>query len=218
MSSDLVNLFRVSRTFESGSGTVTALNTISCVVTQGEHVALVGPSGSGKTTLLALMAGLEKPDTGEVNWPSLQTPLRPQRIGMAYQGASLLPSLTVAENVGAPLLIADDPSLHPTKISEMLTSLGLAGLESRYPDQLSGGQAQRVVLARAMVMRPALLLADEPTGHLDQNTGKAIMATLFNWARMQGVTLVVATHDPAVAKRFDHVWRLDHGEMTKDTE
>ena len=212
MSDILVRLDDVTRHHAVGSETVFALQSVSCSVRTCEHVVVIGASGSGKSTLLAHMASLDRPNFGFVTWPSLpaETLLRPQYVSVSFQSPSLLPSLTVQQNVEVPLLVLGQQDTEQKSI-RMLERLGIAHLRERLPDEISGGQAQRVALARAMATEPALLLADEPTGQLDQETGQSTIGTLIAWADQIKTTLVVATHDSQVARKFKTQWSMSFG-------
>ena len=212
MSDDLVKLNAATRKYVVGSDIVSALDNVNCAIKRQQHVAVMGASGSGKSTLLAMMAGLDQLDSGAVAWPAFagKTPLRPKYVSVSFQSPSLLPSLTVQQNVEVPLLVLDEVEVEK-KAMKALDRLGLAHLGDRHPDELSGGQAQRVALARAMVAEPALLLADEPTGQLDQDTGQSVIEGLVTWADEHGTTLVIATHDPQVARKFAIQWRMSFG-------
>ena len=177
----------------------------------------MGSSGSGKSTLLHLFAGIDRPSSGDIHWPALgeRDDLRPGKIAIAFQAASLVPFLSVAENIRLPLLVLGDIAEVNNSAMAALAILGLEELAEKLPDELSGGQAQRVALARAMATRPRLLLADEPTGQLDQVTGKATIVCLMSWAEAAESGLVVATHDLAVAENFDEIWQMDHGRLTQ---
>jgi len=185
-------------------------------VAPGDRIALVGPSGSGKSTLLHLMAGLDIPTSGVISWPALgaRETLRPSKIGIVFQMPSLLPSLSVVENVEVPLLL--DHKGAPTARAaalEALARLDLAALADKLPDELSGGQAQRVAVARALAPRPPLLLADEPTGQLDHPTSRHLFDVLLAALAETPTALVVATHDRAIAERMTTVWRIHHGTL-----
>ena len=207
------------RSYKRGGAMVTALAPTTCRVIAGSSIALVGPSGSGKSTLLHLMAGLDAPTTGTIEWPTLGLieDLRPGKIAVVFQAPSLMAALTVAENVELPLILMNDADGARDKAATALARLGLDSLASKLPEELSGGQAQRVALARAMASRPNLILADEPTGQLDQATGSAVMNALLAWTSEKGAAVVVATHDKTIAGRMDHVWRMDHGHLTLPT-
>lgn len=190
-----------------------ALSDVNLEVGEGDRIALVGRSGSGKSTLLNLIAALDVPTAGQITWPGLDSPPATGDVGTAFQSASLIPWLTVEENVRLPLLLsARKRSADPVGLLERL---GVANLVNKLPSELSGGQAQRVGLARAMVSTPALLVADEPSGQLDHHTAEQVIATLKNWADANGSALVIATHDPAIAGLMTRQWTLDHGQMTE---
>jgi ABC-type lipoprotein export system ATPase subunit len=215
MADELVRVDGVSRRFQTRGGAVDAVTKVSCVINRGERIAVVGASGSGKSTLLALFAKLDEPSEGSITWPGFpegQT-LRPRHIGVAFQTQSLLPSLTAAENVEVPLLIAGETKDNRVRVAEALESVGLSHVADRLPEELSGGQAQRVGAARAIVTSPRLLLADEPTGQLDQVAAQHLIDMLLAWAERTGAALVVATHDQQVARRFKTVWHMSHGRL-----
>jgi putative ABC transport system ATP-binding protein len=204
----------VSRVFGSGRSTVTALDGVTCEVRAGELIAVTGPSGSGKSTLLHLLAGLDRPTSGSLSWPALglASALRPASVAVVFQGPSLLPPLDTLENVGLPLLLmgaseadARQQALHA------LERVGAADLADRLPEELSGGQAQRAAVARALAGRPRLLLADEPTGQLDHAAGGQVIALLIEAARSLGAALVISTHDARVAGELPVRWRMRHG-------
>lgn len=211
----LVEAKQLSRSFRRDQAEVAALAPISFTIRPRDRIAVVGPSGSGKTTLLHLIAGLDEPTSGSLAWPDLGTrdQLRPRQIGVVFQSASLMPALTSAENVALPILLTEGSDDGVAAAMRMLTTLGLAGLADRLPEELSGGQAQRVAMARAMVTAPRLLLADEPTGQLDHDNGAQLLDHLLAFLEASDAALVVATHDPAVAARMNRVWRLDHGQL-----
>ena len=216
MADALVAGIRVARRFRQGGSTLEALLPASFAVEPGDRIAVVGPSGSGKSTLLQLMADLDSPSSGELRWPALglSGSLRPRRIGVVFQAPSLISTLSAVENVEVPLrLLGVDGSPRAAAL-EALDGVGLAALADKLPDALSGGQAQRVALVRAIVLRPRLVLADEPTGQLDQRSARQAIDALLQAASNSGAALVVATHDPAVAQRFRTVWTIDHGVLT----
>jgi ABC-type lipoprotein export system ATPase subunit len=212
----LVSARELSRSYAQGGKTIEALKPTTCEIRRKMRIAIMGSSGSGKSTLLHLFAGLDLPTGGAIRWPALgaRDDLRPGMISIAFQGPSLVPFLSVAENVGLPLFVLGKASVANATAMTELERFGLADLAEKLPDELSGGQAQRVALARAMASRPRLLLADEPTGQLDQATGATTIATLIAWAEATESALVVATHDAAVAQSFDEVWHMDHGRLT----
>ena len=211
----VVEAVAVSRRYGQGSHPVEALAAVSFQVMPGDRIALMGPSGSGKSTLLHLMADLDSPSGGSLEWPALGSSgtLRPSRIGMVFQVPSLLPMLSVAENVELPMRLDRCPDAARARAMAALEAVGMAALAEKLPDELSGGQAQRVGIARALANRPALILADEPTGQLDRATAQAVFDTLLGMLEGSPAALVVATHDPAVAARLDAVWTLAHGRL-----
>lgn len=216
MSDSLVVCDRVSRTYGRGNRAVVALHDVSCAVLVSDRIALVGPSGSGKSTLLHLMAGLDHSTSGSVAWPVWEgTPFgHPSRASLVFQEASLIPSLSAIENAAFPLLVQGvDPADAMERAARALDLLGIGSVAGREPDELSGGQAQRVAVARAVAAQPALVLADEPTGKLDRTTGAQVVDLMLEACDHVGAGLVVATHDRAVACRMDAVWNLHDGEL-----
>ncbi len=210
----------VACTFGSGTAAVVAVHGVSATVAPGTRVALTGPSGSGKSTLLHLMAGLEMPTAGTVSWPGLGGhPLAvPGRIGVVFQGPSLLPALDVVENVALPLLLADTAEDEATaRAVAALDLLAIGDLAHKLPDQLSGGQAQRVAVARALAARPALILADEPTGQLDHEAAALVIDVLLHATTELGAALVVSTHDPLIARRLPTQWAMRDGTLSAAT-
>ena len=210
----LVRIQNLSRTYWRGTRSVQALVEATGVIRPGDRIALVGPSGSGKSTLLQLIAGLDQPTGGQITWPALDetSGLLPLQVSFVFQMLSLLPPLSVLENVELPLLLGDKgvEEAHETALA-MLELFNLQELAGKLPEELSGGQAQRVAMARALACRPRLLLADEPTGQLDQHTARQMFDVLFDMLQVSGTALVVATHDPAVAERLAVNWRMQHG-------
>ncbi len=216
----LVDVQNVSLSFVAGASTVNAVQDVSCVIEQGEHIAITGPSGSGKSSLLALIGGLDAPQKGKISWPkwgSSQS-LRPRHIGMAFQSASLLPSLTVEENVELPLQMLGETNGSSARAREVLSLLALEHLADRLPAELSGGQMQRVAFARALVTKPELILADEPTGQLDQATGAHVMQQVISALENTKTTLVIATHDLALAMAFPSRWKMSFGKLDSTTD
>ncbi|AWN50932.1 ABC transporter ATP-binding protein [Methylobacterium sp. 17Sr1-1] len=202
-----------------GAARVHILKGISLAVAPGEAVGLVGPSGSGKSTLLMTMAGLERPDSGRVVVEGTDLAgldedalarFRGRRIGIVFQSFHLVPTMTALENVALPLELADAPDAHGRAARE-LEAVGLGHRLNHYPAQLSGGEQQRVAIARAVAPEPAILVADEPTGNLDEATGAQIVDLLFSLKRDRGATLVLVTHDPGLARLCDRTVRLRSG-------
>ena len=205
------------RTYGSGPSATVALQPTDCVVRAGARVAVVGPSGSGKSTLLHLMAGLDQPTAGTIDWPGLggSPAARPDTVGVVFQGPSLLPDLDVAENVALPLLFGDVPvDRAAARAAEALARLGVGDLAAKLPEELSGGQAQRVAAARVLAGRPRLILADEPTGQLDRHAGAQVISVLLEAADELGAALLVATHDATVAERLSDRWTMRDGHLT----
>jgi len=209
----------VSRVFGTGPGAVVAVHGTSCVIDAGSRVAVIGSSGSGKSTLLHLLAGLEQPTVGSVTWPGLPPePERAFQIGVVFQAPSLVPALTVAENTALPLVLAGRPDGESqTRAGAALAAVGMDDLAGKLPEELSGGQGQRVAVARVLAQRPRLVLADEPTGQLDRATGQQLIGVLLATASQIGAALVVSTHDRAVADHLDTHWYMYEGRLYTST-
>lgn len=213
---NLVVATDASRTFGSGRSAVVAVQGTTAEVSPGARIAIAGPSGSGKSTLLHLMAGLELPTRGKVTWPSFSTDaaVRAQDIGVVFQSPSLVPALDVAENTGLPLVLAGvDEQECRDRVAEALELVGVSDLAARLPEELSGGQAQRVAVARVLAQRPRLVLADEPTGQLDHATGQHLIDVLLATTAQIGAALVVTTHDRTVLERLDTHWTMHEGRL-----
>jgi ABC-type lipoprotein export system ATPase subunit len=209
----------VGRTYGAGRAAVVALHDATCEVFAGELVALVGPSGSGKSTLLHLLAGLDAPTAGTISWPALgaRDALRPGPVGVVFQGPSLLPLLDVSENVALPLLLAGNGRERAAEGARTaLARLGLEDLGAKLPEELSGGQAQRVAVARVLAGAPRLILADEPTGQLDHVAGAQVIDVLIETATATGAALVVSTHDDELAAGLAAQWRMADGRLRVD--
>jgi len=213
----LVRCSSAGRTYGSGAASTVALEPTDCAVAPGARIGVVGPSGSGKSTLLHLMAGLDDPTVGTVEWPAIgdRQALRPGPVTVIFQGPSLLAPLTVEENVALPLILAGrkDAAAHAAARGALGT-LDLLELADKLPEEISGGQAQRVAVARALAGSPRLILADEPTGQLDHANASAVVDVLLAAATHAGAALVVSTHDPEVAQRLSDVWELHGGRLT----
>jgi putative ABC transport system ATP-binding protein/lipoprotein-releasing system ATP-binding protein len=212
-----VRCARVSRTYGAGQAANVALQPTDCEVNAGQRIGLVGPSGSGKSTLLHLMAGLDDPSAGTVSWPAIGTraQLRPGRVAVIFQGPSLLPPLSVLENTALPLLIGGMTDTEARRVArEALGKLGLAELADKLPEEISGGQAQRVAVARALAGEPSLILADEPTGQLDSVNATGVVDVLLAASAHAGAALVVSTHDDHVAARLPERWEIHNGQLT----
>jgi len=204
-----------------GAARVHILKDIDLHIGSGEAVGLIGPSGSGKSTLLMVMAGLERPDSGAVAIAGEDlgrldedglARFRGRRIGIVFQSFHLIPTMTALENVAVPLELAGTADAFE-RATEELAAVGLADRLGHYPAQLSGGEQQRVALARALAPNPAILVADEPTGNLDESTGRQIVDLLFAGHAARHTTLVLVTHDPALASRCDRVIRMRSGRL-----
>ncbi len=211
----------LQKAYQMGEVTVNALQGVDFTVEKGEFVAIMGPSGSGKSTLLHLLGGLDAPSDGEVMLGGRRlahlsdddiTIVRRRQIGFIFQFFNLLPTLSAAENVALPLLI-DGRSLdeYRLRIDELLTLVGLGDRQDHKPDQLSGGQQQRVAIARALVTDPVIVLADEPTGNLDSESGDEILRLLRRACDEKQQTIVMVTHDPKAAEYADRIVRLKDG-------
>jgi len=210
---------KVSKSVDGPDGRLTILDDVGFTLARGDSLAIVGASGSGKTTLLGLLAGLDRPSSGEITLAGerldaldeeARARLRRRRVGFVFQNFHLLPALNAEENVMLPLELEGGADAR-TRAGEALARVGLAARKHHYPAQLSGGEQQRVALARAFVTRPSLLFADEPTGNLDTRTGQAIIDLLFDLNAAAGTTLVLVTHDEHLAVRCGRTLRLDGG-------
>lgn len=211
----------VDLTLPAISGPVKILRKVNLSVTSGESLAIIGPSGSGKSSLISLSAGLEKPTAGEVfllgekiNSQSEDelARLRRGRVSMVFQSFHLLPTMTAFDNVRVPLEIAKLDNID-RRAKTILSNVGLENRLHHYPGQLSGGERQRVAIARALASDPELVFADEPTGNLDQRTGQGVADMLFDLARERGTTLILVTHDLALAKRAGRIVTMQDGEL-----
>ncbi|KIC27602.1 ABC transporter ATP-binding protein [Leisingera sp. ANG-M6] len=219
--SPVLHLLDASLTLNSNTGPVEILHGISLDVRQGETLGLVGPSGSGKSSLLMLMGGLEQATGGTVNAlgqdltamdEDALARFRRNNMGVVFQSFHLIPTMTALENVATPLELAGVKDAFPRAQAE-LEAVGLGHRAGHFPAQMSGGEQQRVALARALAPRPAILLADEPTGNLDEANGAAVMDLLFGLRDRYGATLVMVTHAPELASRCDRVVRLRDGRV-----
>jgi putative ABC transport system ATP-binding protein len=215
----------VTRTYHSGERTLTVLKDITFTLEAGGVLAIVGPSGSGKTTLLGLLAGLDRPSAGRivVDGTDLGTldedgraRWRRQRIGFVFQSFQLIPTLTALENVQVPLELAGIPDA-PATAAALLSRVGLAERAGHYPVQLSGGEQQRVAVARAFATRPRILLADEPTGNLDGANGATVVELMLALNVEYGTTLILVTHDMDLASRARRILRLADGRVVADS-
>ena len=219
----MIKVDNLTRIYQTGSNRQVVFDALTFEVEKGETVALLGASGSGNTTLLNLISGIDTPDAGQVLIDGVdvhalgepqRTLLRRRQIGFVFQFFNLIPTLTAGENVALPLeLLGSDDRAARERADALLEQVGLGGLGMRYPETLSGGEQQRAAIARALVHQPAVLLADEPTGNLDEDTGRLIIDLLTALARQQGTTLLLVTHSMQVAQAADRVLRLSHGRV-----
>ena len=218
---------RVSRHYQMGSTTIRAVDDVTLEVRSGEFLALLGSSGSGKSTLLNLMAGLDRPTSGAIfaqgrNLSELNSlelaRYRSRTVGMVFQSFNLLPRMTLEENIELPLRLAEiDRTERARRVQEALVRVGLEKRLAHRPSELSGGEQQRAALARALVNRPALLFADEPTGNLDSVTGESIMLLLREVQRSLGMTIVLVTHERPLAEKFaDRIASVADGKLVSD--
>jgi putative ABC transport system ATP-binding protein len=219
----IIRLDRVSKDYSEGDEVRHVLRETSVAFSEGEVAAIRGRSGSGKSTLLNLIAGIDSPSAGEV-WvagsclsrlpPSERTLFRRDHLGFVFQFFNLIPTLSVVENVQLPAELRGASTADAARRARsLLEEVGLAGRETSFPDRLSGGEQQRVAIARALVQGPRVLLADEPTGNLDDATGEAVMDLLERLTRERGGTLVLVTHSLGVASRADRVFTIDEGHV-----
>ena len=213
----------LTQTYLSGGRHLTVLNNITFSLEHGGFLAIVGPSGSGKTTLLGLLAGLDRPTSGTIRLDGHdlgamtedeRAILRSQKVGFVFQSFHLIPTLTARENVQVPLELRDEPA--EERAQDLLSRVGLGDRGHHYPAQLSGGEQQRVALARAFASRPEILFADEPTGNLDAKNGASIIDLMMGLNRELGTTLVLVTHDRALAEKAHRMIRLADGLVVED--
>lgn len=221
----VIQLKGIVKDFKLGDETVHALNGINLEIGQGEYISIMGPSGSGKSTLLNLIALLDRPSNGEYllndrNITDLEDDdlarIRRENFGFVFQFFHLIPRLTAAENIEIPLILAGmEPAQRKEKVALALQSFGIEERADHRPDQLSGGQMQRVAIARATILQPTVILADEPTGNLDQATGKQVI-DLIEQLNQQGVTLIIVTHDINIGERAARQIQIIDGIITSD--
>lgn len=225
MSSPILEVHNLSKLFEQAGTPIPVLQGLELVVQSGETVAILGQSGSGKSTLLALLAALDRPTSGTIrlqgqNLNALDeqalAALRARQIGIVFQQFHLMGTLTALENVALPLELQGDPDA-PTKAHEALSGVGLAKRQTHFPSQLSGGERQRVAIARALAIRPSILLADEPSGNLDQRTGDEVIGLLFDRVAAEKATLLLVTHNEQLAARCHRRLVLQDGRLQELT-
>lgn len=221
----MITVKHLTMRLAAGGRFVTILDDISLDIPTKQMVAIVGPSGSGKSTLLGLIAGLDKPTSGSIILDGVDitglperemTRYRRQKIGYIFQSFHLIPTLTALENVAVPLELNGDPAARG-RAEELLAAVGLRDRSGHYPVQLSGGEQQRVAVARAFACRPPILLADEPTGNLDSTTGRQVIDLLLGLNRDHGSSLVLVTHDAALASHAERIVSLRDGRIESDT-
>ena len=220
----MIEVKNLTRSFQSGDSTVTAVNNVSFSVPEGKFVSIIGRSGSGKSTLLSLLGALDQPSKGSIAIAGRDIArlsdntlvnYRRKQIGFVFQGYNLIPNLTALENVMLPMSFNGTPAAtRKQRASELLNEVGISGdKQLRKPGKLSGGEQQRVAIARALANKPSLILADEPTGNLDTETGKKIFDLLHKLSREQKTTIIVVTHDLSIAGRTDESFRLQDGKL-----
>lgn len=214
----------LTKEYRSGDHALAVLTDVSFSIPQGALVSIIGPSGSGKTTLLGLLAGLDTPSRGQVLYDAVdittlnedqRAELRGERVGFIFQSFQLIPTLTALENVQVPLELRGEPNAG-RRARDLLARVGLADRLDHFPTQLSGGEQQRVAVARAFVNAPRILFADEPTGNLDSETGAKIVQLIEELNRESGSTVVIVTHDPSLAARTSRIIRLSDGRVVED--
>jgi putative ABC transport system ATP-binding protein len=224
MSQFILEVNQLSKTYRSGSRQLTVLHDVSFVLEAGATCSIVGPSGSGKTTLLGLCAGLDRATSGSVilNGVALdnlsedeRAEVRGRHVGFIFQSFNLMPTLTALENVMVPLELQGKTNVSRYAL-ELLDKVGLADRQHHYPSQLSGGEQQRVSIARAFSNQPKILFADEPTGNLDEETGQYIESLIFDLNRQAGTTLVIVTHDLGLAEKTQRILRIKGGRLIED--
>ncbi len=218
---EILRIQDLTKSYETPQGSLLVLNKISLAIQSRTTIALMGESGSGKSTLLHLIGALDDPDTGSILIDGMEitqlkesekAALRRNKIGFVFQQFNLIASLTVAENLAFQARLAD--RLDPTWLAELTHRLGLTQIASRYPEQLSGGQQQRVAVGRALAVKPRLLLADEPTGNLDEKTGDSVLALTLELVEETGCAFLMATHSARLAARLQRQCRLETGVLT----
>ncbi|MDX1629127.1 MAG: ABC transporter ATP-binding protein [Fulvivirga sp.] len=224
--SDILNVENLTKTFTSGNKPLTVLDHVSFSVKAGSTTSIVGPSGSGKTTLLGLCAGLDVPSEGIVSLVDIKLNalneddrayVRNQHVGFMFQNFQLLPTLTALENVTVPLELRGEKG-YTARAKDLLERVGLGERFDHYPSQLSGGEQQRVAMARAFITSPKILFADEPTGNLDEETAHRVTELLFNINKEEGTTLVLVTHNMELAEHTSRILQLKGGKLVADNQ
>ncbi|MCI3921199.1 ABC transporter ATP-binding protein [Paenibacillus sp. TRM 82003] len=222
----MITLEKVSKTYTLEAGNFTALHETDLQIKPGEFIAIMGPSGSGKSTLLQILGGLDLPSTGSIHIDgdkletlseTQRTLFRRKKVGFVFQNYQLLPMMTVSENIALALAANKTPKAEIDKtVKRLIHEVNLDGKEANFPSQLSGGQQQRVAIARALAMKPKLILADEPTGNLDQKNGQDILNLLSRLNREELITVVMVTHDPNAAKAADRIILFRDGRVVAE--
>ena len=224
MAINVLQAENLSKIYTSADRALTVLDSITFSVAEGNSMAIIGPSGSGKTTLLGLCAGLDTPSSGSISLMGFKLNamseddrayLRNQYVGFVFQNFQLLSTLTAVENVMVPLELRGEKNVEP-KAKELLARVGLGDRLHHYPSQLSGGEQQRVAMARAFITNPKILFADEPTGNLDEENAKHITDLLFGMNKEEGTTLVLVTHNLELAQRTQHILRMKGGRLVEE--
>lgn len=225
MNDFVLSIQDLQKSFDTSHGKISILEQINFSIRRSEVVSIVGPSGSGKTTLLGLCAGLDNPTSGRISLMAMdlmdktedqKAQIRNQHVGFVFQNFQLIPTLTALENVMVPLELRGDKTAKSEALKR-IREVGLLDRQDHYPTQLSGGEQQRIAIARAFVTTPSILFADEPTGNLDDETGAAIENLLFRLNQEHGTTLIMVTHDVELAKKTERIIRLKSGKIASDT-
>ena len=220
----MIHISGLNKRYFTVDGEITALDNVSLDIKKGEFIAIIGKSGSGKTTLLNMIAGLDNPDSGSIRLDNADVAkmtgkqtaiLRRQKIGVIYQFYNLIPELNVVENITLPTEL-DQKTIDKEWLGEILQTVGLAGRENAYPTALSGGQQQRAAIARALFGKPSLILADEPTGNLDNENSAEVMKLLKTMNEKYGITILIVTHSDAVAEQAQRVIAIADGQIVSD--
>ncbi|MGL1887534.1 MAG: ABC transporter ATP-binding protein [Reichenbachiella sp.] len=220
----ILTVSQVSKSYNSGSKSLTVLDNINFNLEQGQTLSIIGPSGSGKTTLLGLCAGLDRVDQGSISIAGLEigslsedqrAKVRNENVGFIFQNFQLIPTLTALENIMVPLELQGAKNAKQVAL-DLIEKVGLSKRHDHYPTQLSGGEQQRIAIARAFSNKPKLLFADEPTGNLDDETSAKIEKLLFDLNQEQGTSLVLVTHDNELANKTDHIVRLKGGKVVEE--
>ena len=223
---EILRVENICKTYEMDNAPVHALSDVSFSVDKGEFVAIIGASGSGKSTLLHILGGVDRPTSGKVfvdgqdvyeqNEDELAV-FRRRQVGLVYQFYNLIPVLTVEENITLPIRL-DGRKINKERLKELLSTLKLVKRRKHLPSQLSGGQQQRVAIGRALINAPAIILADEPTGNLDEDTAAGVFEGFLRLARERSTAIVIVTHDKTIAKRCDRIIRLENGRIVPVTD